>query len=263
MKAAKSRLDVLLVARGLAPSRERAQALILSGNVLVNDEPATKAGQSFVDDVVIRVRGEDHPYVSRGGVKLNQALTEFQVDPRGKKALDVGASTGGFTHCLLLNGASEVWAIDVGHDQMAWGIRSDPRVRVFEGLNARTVTRKDLGTEYLPVDLVVMDLSFISLKLVLENLLPLSSPNADWIALIKPQFEVGREKVGKGGIVRSESDQKDAVDAVNQKAESLGLKLKGLIHSPILGTNGNREFLAHWRIESCSPRATREPSSRS
>ena len=241
----KKRLDMILVERGLAPTRQRAQALILSGNVLVNDEPADRAGKAYYDSITIRVRGQEHPYVSRGGVKLAAALDQFQIDPTGKVGLDVGASTGGFTQVLLLRGATRVHAVDVGHSQLDWSLRSDARVRVYEKLNARELTLEKLGEQ---VGIIVVDVSFISLEKILPALMPLSLPEADWITLIKPQFEVGREHVGKGGIVTSEEARLNSVGRLTEAAKALGLTRHGLIESPITGMDGNREFLAHWKL---------------
>ncbi len=241
----KKRIDVLLVEQGLAPSRERAQSLILAGKVLVDDVPATKAGQLFGDEARVRVRGEDHPYVSRGGVKLAAALDQFKVEVEGRVALDVGASTGGFTHVLLMRGAKKVFAVDVGHNQMDWKIRQDPRVVVMEGVNARHLDFETIGQK---VDLIVIDVSFISLDKILPALKACAKPETDWITLIKPQFEVGKEKVGKGGIVTSENDLLHAVERLRAFGETLGLSRLGLIDSPITGTQGNKEFLAHWKL---------------
>jgi 23S rRNA (cytidine1920-2'-O)/16S rRNA (cytidine1409-2'-O)-methyltransferase len=238
------RLDLLLVARGLAPSRERAQAMILAGQVLVDDRPADKPGARFPEDAPIRVRGPDHPYVSRGGLKLAGALDAFSIAVAGRVGLDVGASTGGFTHVLLLRDALRVHAVDVGHNQLDWSIRKDPRVRVHEKVNARALEFPLIGEK---VGLIVVDVSFISLALVLPALIQFATPETDWITLIKPQFEVGREKVGKGGIVSSDPDRQEAVEQVTRAGETLGLRRLGLIESPITGTQGNREFLAHWR----------------
>jgi len=245
----KKRLDVLLVERGHAPSRERAQALILAGKVLVNDQPAQKAGQAFADSVAIRVRGEDHPYVSRGGIKLAAALDHFRIPVEGRVALDVGASTGGFTHVLLLRNVQKVFAIDVGHNQMDWKIRNDPKVVVREKVNARNLTFSDFGTQ---VELIVVDVSFISLEKIFPALVQFANPDTDWVTLIKPQFEVGREHVGKGGIVTSDEARRDAVARLTRFAETLGLRRVDLIESPITGTDGNQEFLAHWKLERSS-----------
>jgi 23S rRNA (cytidine1920-2'-O)/16S rRNA (cytidine1409-2'-O)-methyltransferase len=241
----RKRLDVLLVERGLAPTRERAQGLIMGAQVLVNEQPATKAGQAIDVDCVIRIRGEDHPYVSRGGIKLAAALDAFKVPVAGRVGLDVGASTGGFTDVLLMRGATRVFAVDVGHSQLDWKIRNDPRVVVRERVNARNLAFETVGEK---VDLIVMDVSFISIEKILPALVPFAGPEADWITLIKPQFEVGREWVGKGGIVTSENARSEAVERVGRFGETLGLIRLGLIESPITGTQGNKEFLAHWRL---------------
>jgi len=245
MKAEKQRLDQLLVSRGIAPSRQRAQALIMSGQVLVEDVPVTKAGALVLVEAQIRVRQHDHPYVSRGALKLEAALREFSVSVDGRECLDVGASTGGFTEVLLLGGASKVLAVDAGHNQLHWKIRADPRVVSLEKTNARHLEFKTLGQK---VDVIVMDVSFISIEKVLPALLQFSKPGeTDWITLIKPQFEVGREKVGKGGIVFNPEDRLMAVGRVTEFANTIGLERLGLIDSPISGTDGNHEFLAHWK----------------
>lgn len=242
-KVGRKRLDQAVVDAGMANSRERAKALILAGHVLVNDQPATKAGMEISEGAVIRVRAEDHPYVSRGALKLLGALDTFKIDVTGMVAADIGASTGGFTQLLLQRGAAKVYAIDVGTNQLDWKIRQDPRVVVLEKTNARYLTKGSLPEH---VDLVVTDLSFISLTKVVPAFLEISKPQAQWITLIKPQFEVGPEKVGKGGIVTEEQYRNDAVRQVTENFESLGVKRVGLIESPITGTQGNREFLAHW-----------------
>ncbi|MDR3605871.1 MAG: TlyA family RNA methyltransferase [Oligoflexia bacterium] len=249
----KTRIDVLLVERGLAPTRERAQSMIIAGQVLVGDTPATKPGQAVAKDAEIRVRGEDHPYVSRGGIKLAAALDAFQVPVQGRVGLDVGASTGGFTHVLLLRDASKVFAVDVGHNQLDWKIRNDPRVIVHEKVNARNLAFETVGQK---VDLIVMDVSFISLDKILPALIAFATPETDWITLIKPQFEVGREHVGKGGIVTSEDARQQAVERLRVFAETLGLNRLGLIESPITGTQGNKEFLAHWRLKTTGENAS-------
>ena len=246
MASPKERLDLLLVHRGLAPSRERAQALILSGNVLVRDQPVTKAGQKVEIDIEIRIRGQDHPYVSRGALKLLGALDQFKIDVTDRVGLDVGASTGGFTEVLLLRGARRVHALDVGHNQLAWKIRTDPRVKVYEKINARELAPGFLGEL---ADLLVMDVSFISVTKILPALTAQLRHGSDWIVLVKPQFEVGRDGVGKGGIVRDEALRMDAVDRVSEFAGSLGLVRLGLMESPIEGTDGNKEYLAWFRQE--------------
>lgn len=241
----KKRLDQLIVDRGLASTRERAQSLILAGKVLVNDEPRLKAGHSFLDSVQIRIRGEDHPYVSRGGIKLAAALDQFSIQVQDRIALDVGASTGGFTHVLLLRGVSKVHAMDVGHNQLDWSIRSNRKVVVSEKVNARYLQFEQVGEK---VDLIVMDVSFISVEKILPALTQFAKPETDWVVLIKPQFEVGREKLGKGGIVASEEDRVEVVERLTRFGETLGLIRHDLIESPITGTDGNKEFLIHWKL---------------
>jgi 23S rRNA (cytidine1920-2'-O)/16S rRNA (cytidine1409-2'-O)-methyltransferase len=242
----KRRIDVLLVERGLVPSRERAQSLVLAGKVLVDDVPVQKAGERVRADVEIRIRGEEHPYVSRGGIKLAAALDTFQIQVRGRTALDIGASTGGFTHVLLLRGIERVYAVDVGHGQLDWKIRSDPRVEVHEKINARSMEFSLIGRT---VDIIVIDVSFISLDKIVPAAKAFATSGTDWITLIKPQFEVGREKVGKGGIVTSDEDRNDAVSRLTCFCEGHGFTRLGLIESPITGTQGNKEFLAHWKQE--------------
>ncbi|MCC7440135.1 MAG: TlyA family RNA methyltransferase [Bdellovibrionales bacterium] len=241
----KRRLDEAVLQAGFASTRSKAQALILAGKILVNDVPATKAGVTVKPDSVIRLRGEDHPYVSRGALKLNKALDTFLIDPRGKLCIDVGASTGGFTEVLLERGARHVIALDVGHDQMAWKIRSDTRVTCLEGINARLAALADIGGER--PELAVMDLSFISLLKVLPAIRGILTPFGDLVTLIKPQFEVGREWVGKGGIVKDQKAIDDMLVAVRSGGRALGYGCLSLIESPILGAHGNREYLAHWR----------------
>ncbi len=232
----------------MAPTRQRAQGLIMSGNVLVGDVPVTKPGHPVAEEAIIRVRGEEHPYVSRAALKLVAGLDHFGVSVEGRLALDVGASTGGFTQVLLQRGAARVFAIDVGHNQMDWQIRKDPRVTLFEKTNARSLEFSLLATK---VDIIVVDVSFISLVKILPALVQFSNGSeTDWVTLIKPQFEVGREKVGKGGIVTSDADRQEVVARITEFARTLGLERRGLIDSPIAGTDGNREFLAWWKLES-------------
>lgn len=242
----KKRLDQLLVERGFAPTRERAQSLILAGQVIVGDSSQVKAGHRVDESIAIRIRGEDHPYVSRGGLKLEAALKAFQISVKDRVALDVGASTGGFTHVLLLQGIKKVHAIDVGQNQLDWKIRSDPRVLSQEKVNARYLEFSQIGEK---VDLIVMDVSFISIEKILPALIQFASIDTDWITLIKPQFEVGREKIGKGGIVSSEADQQEVIQRITQFASDLKLVRMGLVDSPIYGTEGNKEFLAHWKLQ--------------
>ncbi|RME40192.1 MAG: TlyA family RNA methyltransferase [Deltaproteobacteria bacterium] len=242
MASGKIRLDKLLVDRGLAGSRERARALILSGRVLVADRPVDKAGHAVAPDAPVRVRGEDIPYVSRGGLKLAAGLEAFPVTVSGRIALDVGASTGGFTDCLLQHGAQRVYAVDVGYGQLAWSLRNDERVVNLERTNIRHLEPGTL--EPLP-DLAVIDASFISLAKVLPATLRHLRRPADIIALVKPQFEVGRGRVGKGGVVRDEQLRQQALRDVVRVAEELKLRVFGHIESPIPGPKGNREFLLY------------------
>lgn len=248
----KTRLDQLLVDRGLAPSRERARALILAGDVSVDGQPAGKAGMAVSADAQVVLRTPDHPWVGRGGLKLAHALETFAIDPTGMTALDIGASTGGFTDVLLQRGAARVVALDVGHNQIDWKIRTDPRVLVLEGVNARYLTVDKLPPQ-LPkdarqFDLVTIDVSFISLRHILPVVPPLLTRGAHVIALVKPQFEAGKGDVGKGGIVRDERIHARVVDEVIEAARQAGLAPRGLEPSPITGTEGNREFLLYLRI---------------
>lgn len=240
----KKRLDVLLVEKGFAQSRERAQALILSGDVLVKDVPVTKAGTPIDEEAPIRLRKEDHPYVSRGAMKLKAALEKFGVSVRDKTALDVGASTGGFTQILLEAGAKKVTALDVGFNQMDWKIRNDPRVECIEKVNARYLTQDIVRQK---VDVVVIDVSFISLDKIFPAVFPFVEAGGDVISLVKPQFEVGREDVGKGGIVVSDEARQEALQRITDFVKGLGWTRVGLVESPITGTEGNIEYLAHWR----------------
>lgn len=243
----KTRIDKLLVERGLVPTRERAQAMILAGRVLVNEQKVNKAGAPVEGDCTIRLLGDDLRYVSRGGLKLEAALKHWNLDVNGKTGLDIGASTGGFTDCLLQHGAARVVAVDTGYGQIDAKFRDHPQVRLLEKTNARY-----LEPQHVPetVDIVVMDVSFISATLVLPAVIRSamateSRRRRDLVLLVKPQFEVGREHVGKGGIVRDESAQQDAVAKVRSAVESLGGRDIDVIDSPILGTEGNREFLLH------------------
>jgi 23S rRNA (cytidine1920-2'-O)/16S rRNA (cytidine1409-2'-O)-methyltransferase len=241
-KAGKVRIDRLLVDRGLVESRERGHALILAGQILVNGQKQDKAGALVPEDAELRILGEVIPYVSRGGLKLAAALKEFGLSADGKIALDVGASTGGFTDCLLQHGAKKVYAVDVGYGQMAWKIRQDPRVTTIERVNIRAI-EPALVPE--PVDIVVIDVSFISLEKVIPSILQFLRPGAEIVALIKPQFEVGREQVGKGGIVRDEAARQAAVERITIFVQKLGFDVKGVIPSPITGQDGNVEFLIY------------------
>ncbi|MBC7384641.1 MAG: TlyA family RNA methyltransferase [Cryobacterium sp.] len=242
----RKRLDLLLVDRGLAQSRERAQALILAGKVLVDDEPAKKAGTAYLLSVAIRLREPDHPYVSRGALKLIGALDTFLISVIGKVGLDIGASTGGFTQVLLERGASKVIAIDVGTNQMDWKIRSDPRVTCLEKTNARNLKEEDIRQK---VDIVVMDVSFISLDKIFPAVFPLVHKGGDVVTLVKPQFEVGKADVGRGGIVTSDVARRNSLERITEFAKTLGWNRVQWVESPITGTDGNIEYLAHWRRE--------------
>ncbi len=239
------RLDALLVDRGLAASRERARALIIAGQVRVGGQPATKAGTPVRPDAEVALLEPDHPYVGRGGLKLEHALQTFGIDVAGKIALDIGASTGGFTDVLLRHGAARVVALDVGHGQLDWRLRTDPRVVVIERVNARTLQPEALPSDLRRFDIVTMDLSFISLRQVLPVVPPLLNRPADVVALVKPQFEAGRTEVGKGGIVRDEQIRARVVEEVADAASALGLTRAGGTESPITGMEGNQEYLLH------------------
>jgi 23S rRNA (cytidine1920-2'-O)/16S rRNA (cytidine1409-2'-O)-methyltransferase len=234
----KRRLDVLVVERGLADSRQKAQALIMAGQVLVDDQPATKAGANIAQDAVVRLKAEGVAYVSRGGVKIAGAVDHFGIEVDGKVCADVGCSTGGFTHYLLLNGAARIYGVDVDVTQLDWRLQNDPRVIKVQR-NARFLKFEDIGEL---VDLVTMDASFISLTMLLAPVREILKVGGYCLALVKPQFEVGREKVGKGGIVRSEQDQVESVEKIIHAGESLGLGCVGSSESPITGKEGNREF---------------------
>ena len=238
----KKRLDVLLTEKGFVDSRSKAQAVIMAGQVYVDGQKADKPGISYEETVEIEVRGESCPYVSRGGLKLEKALRDFGVDPTGFVCSDSGASTGGFTDCLLQQGASKVFAIDVGYGQLDWKIRSDPRVVVMERTNIRYVTPEDLGEA---LDLSVIDVSFISLKIVLPAIKALLKPTGQVLCLIKPQFEAGREKVGKKGVVREPETHKQVLDDFVELANTLEFTILGLTFSPVKGPEGNIEFLGH------------------
>jgi len=239
------------VDRGLVPSRERAQALILGGKVLVNEQKIEKAGAAVDCAAGLRLLGEDLRYVSRGGLKLERALDHWHIELNGKVCLDVGASTGGFTDCMLQHGAAKVIAVDTGYGQMDFGLRNDPRVRLLEKTNARYLKREEIGG---PVDFVAVDVSFISATLVLPSVIHAAfsastSGYGEIVVLVKPQFEVGRGQVGKGGIVRNKTLQEDAVTKVADALRSLGAYGIEWIESPILGAEGNREFLLHAKVE--------------
>jgi 23S rRNA (cytidine1920-2'-O)/16S rRNA (cytidine1409-2'-O)-methyltransferase len=240
----RARIDKLLVERGLAETRTKAQAMIMAGLVLVDEQRVRKPSETFPYEANIRIKGAGDPalrYVGRGGLKLEAALREFQIDVSGLVCLDVGASTGGFTDCLLQNGAQRVVAIDVGHNQLAWRLRNEPRVESREGVNARYLDSNDFEEKF---DLATIDVSFISATKILPAIVSLLKDQGRIITLIKPQFEVGKGEVGKGGIVNDPSQHQRVVKEVNRAAESLGLKVIGVIQSPIHGADGNLEFLA-------------------
>ena len=236
----KVRADVLLVAQGLAESRTRAQALILAGNVFAGDRRVAKAGDMISEEATLSVKGRDHPWVSRGGIKLDHGLTHFGFDVTAAVALDVGSSTGGFTDVLLSRGAARVYAVDVGTNQLAWKLRSDERVVVHEQTNARDLSREIVPE---PVDIIVCDASFIALRKVLDAALDLARPGASLVALIKPQFEAGREEVGKGGVVRDPAVHQRVCDEAAAWVQSKGWSVRGVEKSPITGPQGNVEFL--------------------
>ncbi|HEX8338241.1 MAG TPA: TlyA family RNA methyltransferase [Pyrinomonadaceae bacterium] len=240
-------MDRLLVERGLAPTRTRAQALVMAGRVLAGERRVEKPSETFPPDAPLRVRGDDPAarYVGRGGLKLEKALGEFGLDPAGLTCVDVGASTGGFTDCLLQHGARRVVAVDVGYNQIDWRLRTDPRVEVREGVNARHLTPEEFGERF---DLAVMDVSFISATKVLPAVVPLLKEGGRVVLLIKPQFEVGKGEVGKGGVVRDPAQHARVVEEVNAAARALGLAVSGVTESPITGADGNREFLALYEL---------------
>jgi len=237
------RLDQYLADQGLCASRSKAQAAIMAGLVYVAGQKAEKPGMNVVEGASVEVRGKPHPFVSRGGVKLEKALNEFPIDVAGRTALDVGASTGGFTDCLLQRGAAKVYAVDVGYGQLDWKLRNDPRVAVIERTNARNLTPGDLVPQAAPPTLAVIDVSFISLSKILPAVYNLLADKAEIVALIKPQFEAGKGKVGRGGVVRDEAVRQEVIAKVQTGAEGLGLKTKGLVQSPIEGADGNIEYL--------------------
>lgn len=238
----KMRLDKLLLQRNLVESRQKAQGLIVAGLVWVNGQRCDKAGSQVKEDCQVEIKGKECPFVSRGGLKLAKGLPFFNINPEGLVCADIGASTGGFTDCLLQNGAAKVFAVDVGYGQLDWRLRQDPRVVVMERTNARYLTPADMGEA---IDLAVIDAAFISLKILLPPLLPLFRNQASILALIKPQFEVGRDKIGKGGVVRDPALHQEVIADILAFSETIGLVSQGVTDSPILGPKGNKEFLIH------------------
>jgi 23S rRNA (cytidine1920-2'-O)/16S rRNA (cytidine1409-2'-O)-methyltransferase len=243
----KTRLDTLLVERGLVASRDRARALILAGDVRVNGAVADKAGTAVARDAEVTLTTPDHPYVGRGGLKLAHALTVFDIDVTGRIGLDIGASTGGFTDVLLQHGALRVVALDVGHSQLDWKLRSDSRVITIERVNARNLAPQDLPDEARLFGIVTVDVSFISLRHILPVVPPLMAPGADVVALVKPQFEARRDEVGKGGIIRDDAVRTRVVEEVAAAADTVGMTRVAVVESPIAGVEGNRELLMHLR----------------
>ena len=244
MASGKKRLDVLLVERGLAETRAKAQALILAGAVFSGERKLDKAGTAYGDDTPLEVKSRDHPWVSRGGIKLAHALEHFAIDVGGLVALDIGASTGGFTDVLLQKGAARVYAVDVGHGQLAWKLRQDSRVVVLERVNARYLSAEQVPE---PLDIVVCDASFIGLETVLPAALGLAKPRSQLVALIKPQFEVGPERVGKGGVVRDAALHREVCERIAAWLTGRGWDVAGIVESPIRGPEGNIEFLVYAR----------------
>lgn len=242
----KERLDKLLHSQGLAESREQAKRLILAGLVIVNERKIDKAGMLVPEDADMRVLGQEHPYVSRGGIKLERALQAFHIDPTETIAIDIGASTGGFSDCLLQHGAKKVYAVDVGYGQLAWKLVTDPRIINVERTNVKYLSPDDFSE---PMDIATIDLAFISLTKILLPVSALLKPQADIIALVKPQFEVGKGEVGKGGIVKSAEKHQQVLQKICKYAESIGLIDKGVIESPIKGAKGNTEFLMYLTLK--------------
>lgn len=242
----KIRLDQLVLKRGITETREKARALIIEGKILVNGEKVEKPGSMVDVNSEITLCGETLPYVSRGGLKLEHAIKHFSIDIKDKVAIDIGASTGGFTDCLLQHGAKRVYAVDVGYGQLAWKLRTDPRVVAIERTNIRYMEREKIPE---PVDIATVDVSFISLKLVIPKVLEFLKPQGEIVALIKPQFEVGKGEVEKGGIVRSEEKRAKAVENIKDFFESLSLRVVGVVESPIKGQKGNIEYIIYAKSE--------------
>jgi 23S rRNA (cytidine1920-2'-O)/16S rRNA (cytidine1409-2'-O)-methyltransferase len=244
----KERLDKILVEKGIVQSRERARALILAGRVAVEGRTIDKPGTLIEKEAKLQLRGEDQPYVSRGGIKLEGALNAFQIDPKGMVVMDVGASTGGFTDCVLQRGARKVYAVDVGYGQLAWKLQKDPRVVNLERRNIRYLRREEVEEK---IDLILIDTSFISIEKFLSQLFHFLKKGGSIVSLIKPQFEVGKGEVGKGGVVRDSTLHEKVLERISQFSRELGLTVLGVIESPILGPKGNKEFFIYLREEDC------------
>ncbi|MDI7260812.1 MAG: TlyA family RNA methyltransferase [Thermodesulfobacteriota bacterium] len=242
----KERLDRLLMEKGLIQSRERARAFIMEGRVLVDGAMIDKPGIRVAMEAQIEIRGEDHPYVSRGGQKLEGALKAFGIDPKGMVVMDVGASTGGFTDCVLQRGAKRVYAVDVGYGQLAWRLQKDPRVVNLERRNIRYLKREEMDEK---MDLILIDTSFISIEKFLSHLLGFLKREGSLISLIKPQFEVGKGEVGKGGVVKDDRLHQKVIERISEFCRGLGLKVLGVIESPLLGPKGNKEFFIYLKID--------------
>ena len=242
----KDRLDKLLVERGMVQSRERARALIMAGKVVMDGKRVDKPGMQVSVDAEVHLQAKDSPYVSRGGEKMEGALTAFAIDPRGMIVMDVGASTGGFTDCVLQKGASRVYAVDVGYGQLAWKLQKDPRVVILERRNIRYLKREEVGEE---IDLILIDTSFISVEKFLPRLLGFLKKGGAILSLIKPQFEVGKGEVGKGGVVRDQMKYEKVICRISDFSRGLGLKVVGVVESPLLGQKGNREFFIYLKKE--------------
>ena len=242
----KERFDKLLVEKGMVQSRERARALIMAGKVIVDGQPINKPGAMVEVDAQLQIRGEDHPYVSRGGLKLEGALKAFEIDPKGMVVIDVGASTGGFTDCVLQKGAKKVYAVDVGYGQLAWSLQNDPRVVSLDRRNIRYLKKEEVGEL---VDLILVDTSFISIEKFLLHLLGFLKKGGEILSLIKPQFEVGKGEVGKGGVVRDPALHQKVIERISQFSRELRLTVHGVKESPLLGPKGNKEFFIHLKKE--------------
>lgn len=253
----KKRLDILVTERGLAESREKAKTLIMAGQVYVDGQKADKPGDTFSEDAAVEVRGKGLPYVSRGGLKLEKAMREFGIQLQGRTCMDIGASTGGFTDCMLQNGAQRVYSVDVGYGQLAWSLRTDPRVVNLERTNARYLTREQVPEE---IDFFSVDVSFISLTLILPAVRPLLAEHGQAVCLIKPQFEAGREKVGKKGVVRDKAVHEEVIEKIRSFALENGFSVLGLTFSPVKGPEGNIEYLIYLERSEAPSQGEQVPS---